>query len=153
MFFLKAGGGLLLAYLTLYLQGKILPESIPHPDGFLILVVYYGVTRTQIPATIMGTVAGLAEDSLSWPFGIHAFTKTTIGYIVSGLGSRFLLNQPVPQFLILLVGTIVEVGLQRIVLAMIGQGLVWPSPGALILQGLINAVTGVALFRFVDRFL
>jgi rod shape-determining protein MreD len=151
--FLRGAGGLLLAWLVLYFQGSIVPEFVPAPDGFLILVVYYAVTRPQIPAMLIGTVAGLTEDSLSAPLGVHAFTKTTLGYVVAGLGSRFLLNQPLPQFLILVVGTPCEALLQRVVLATVGQGFVWPDPVTLVLQALVNGLVGVAVFRIVDRFL
>ncbi|MBI4160991.1 MAG: rod shape-determining protein MreD [Acidobacteria bacterium] len=150
---LKAGGGLLLAYLNLYFRSWILPETVPYPDGFLILVVYYGVTRPRVPAMLLGTVAGLAQDSLSGTFGVHAFTKTTVGYLAGGLGSRFLLNQPLPQFLILLAGTGFEVLLQRALLAVIGQGFAWPDPGWVLFAGVVNAVVGVAIFRIVERFL
>ena len=64
-----------------------------------------------------------------------------------------MLNQPLPQFLILWGATAVEAALHRILLAMIGQGLVWPSPFALLLQGFVNAGAGVALLRMVRRFL
>jgi rod shape-determining protein MreD len=153
MAFLKGAGGLLFAWLSLYFQGAILPESIPHPDGFLILVVYYAVSRPQIPAMLIGTVAGLTEDSLSALLGVHAFTKTTIGYVVAGLGSRFMLNQPLPQFLILVAGTPCEVLLQRVLMATVGQGFVWPDPLTLILQSLVNGIVGVVVIRLVKRFM
>ena len=151
--FLRGFGGLLLAFLTLYYRSQVLPNSFPYPDGFLIFVVYYAITRSQIPATLVGVAAGLVEDSLSWPFGINALTKTTIGYFVSGLGSRFLLNQPLPQFLILFAATGVEEILERIFLVLIGQSFLLPSLLPLAEKGLLNAALGVLVFRIVDRLL
>ncbi len=150
--FLKGAAGLLLAYLILHFQGQILPKSFPYPDGFLIFVVYHAITRSQIPATLVGTAAGLVEDTLSWPFGINAPTKTTIGYIISGLGSQLLLNQPLPQFLILFAATGVEEILQRIFLVLIGQSFLWPSLLPLAEEGLLNAALGVLVFRIVNHF-
>ncbi len=145
-----------LAVLGVSLVHVLLVDYLPwlarRCDLFTILVVYYGLTRPQPPAMLMGTGAGLVQDSLLGTIlGLGGFKKTLIAYLVGSVGSVFMLNQAVPRFGILVGATLLEplagLGLS---IAM-GQGLVFPTIGELIQLGLGNGVVGLVVFWIAAR--
>lgn len=118
-------------------------------DLYLIVVVYISITRPQGHALLMGAATGLLQDLFTQPlFGVSGFSKCLLAFLVSGLGSKFMLNQPVPQFGALVIGTIVEFGIAAALLATLGQRLADP----IVLQrALANGVAGMVLFVVINR--
>ncbi|MFQ5877394.1 MAG: rod shape-determining protein MreD [Acidobacteriota bacterium] len=121
-------------------------------DLFTILVVYYGLTRPQPAAMLMGTGAGLVQDSLLGSIlGLGGFKKTLIAYLVGSIGSLFMLNQAVPRFGILVAATFVEPLAELGLSVAMGQGFVFPTLTDLLQRGLGNGVVGLLVFWGAGR--
>jgi rod shape-determining protein MreD len=119
----------------------------------LLVVVYFALMRrNQIGGLLIGTIVGLAQDSLSKaPLGMFGIVKTLVGYFAASVGVRL----------------DVENGLMRLFLAyffyVFHQFFYWVMARALLAQqvgfelqrtlilGLLNAIVAVALFHFLDK--
>lgn len=118
-------------------------------DLYLIVVVYISITKPQGHALLMGAATGLLQDLFTQRlFGVNGFCKCLLAFLVSGLGSRFMLNQPVPQFGALVIGTLAEFGIAAALLATLGQRLADPL---LLQRALANGVAGMLLFMVFNR--
>ena len=142
-----AGAALAQALLSRYAAGLA-----RYCDLFTIIVVYYGLTRPPTSAMLMGTGAGLMEDSLLGSvLGMNGFKKTLIGYLVGTFGSLFMLNQTIPRFGILFAATaldpLTELGLS---MAM-GRSFAFPDSIELLQRGLGNGVLGLVFFWVAMR--
>lgn len=129
-----------------------LPALARYCDLFLIVVVYFGLTRPPVGAMAAGAGAGLVEDALIGSIlGLNGFKKTLLGYLVASFGALFMLNQTVPRFGILFLATVldpfVELGLS------LALGRAFDLPGALELvwRGLGNGVFGLLFFWVAAR--
>ena len=119
----------------------------------LLVVVYFSIMRrNQINGLAIGALVGLAQDSLSdSPLGMFGIVKTLVGYFAASVGVRL----------------DVEHGFIRLLLAfffyLFHQFFFWVMSHALlskhgpfdwkgtVVQAVLNAVIGVALFHFLDR--
>lgn len=119
----------------------------------LLVVVYFALMRrNQIGGLLIGTVVGLAQDSLSKaPLGMFGIVKTLVGYFAASVGVRL----------------DVDNGLMRLFLAyffyVFHQFFYWVMARALLAQqvgfelqrtlilGLLNAIVAVTLFHFLDK--
>jgi rod shape-determining protein MreD len=117
------------------------------------VVVYFALLRrNQIGGLLIGTIVGLAQDSLSKaPLGMFGIVKTLVGYFAASVGVRL----------------DVDNGLMRLFLAyffyVFHQFFYWVMARALLAQqvgfelqrtlilGLLNAIVAVALFHFLDK--
>ena len=128
-------------------------------DLVLIVVVYIALKSGPVPGLLAGTVAGLIQDALSTPIlGIGGLAKTLVGFLSGVLATQFILNGPLPRFVLLLMATVLH--------AAIFMGLYvlldlrdFPDPlPAVVAQALGNGFVGVVVFQllewlpgFVDR--
>ena len=134
------------------LMSRYLPQLARRCDLFTILVVYYGLTRPQPAAMLMGTGAGLVEDSLLGALlGLSGFKKTLIAYLVGSIGSLFMLNQAVPRFGILVAATLIDPLLDLVLSVALGQVVVLPGLPELLVRGLGNGVLGLFVFWIAAR--
>ena len=134
------------------LLSRYLPSLGRRCDLFTILVVYYGLTRHQPAAMLMGTGAGLVEDSLAGSIlGLNGFKKTLIGYLVGSIGSLFMLNQAIPRFGILFAATFIDPLTELMLSLALGQGFVVPGMFDLLQLGLGNGVVGLLVFWIAAR--
>ena len=61
-----------------------------YPDLFLILVVFIGLYKGPQAGSVAGFFCGLAQDSFSYAFfGLHALTKTIIGFSIGKIRHSF----------------------------------------------------------------
>jgi len=128
-------------------------------DLVLIVVVYIALKSGPATGVVAGTVAGLLQDALSNPIlGIGGLAKTMVGFLAGVLATQFILNGPLPRFVLLLMATVLHaaifIGLY--VLLDLRQ---FPDPvPAVVGQALGNGFVGVVGFQllewlpgFVDR--
>src|SRR5207247_231538 len=74
------------------------PALAGYCDLFTIVVVYYGLTCPPPAAMMMGTAAGLVEDSLLHSIlGMNGLTKTLITYLVGSTGELVMLCHTSPS--------------------------------------------------------
>lgn len=121
-------------------------------DFFLLVAVYYAVTTNQVTGMLVGAVCGLVQDALFAPIlGLNAFSKALLGYLIGGLSTRILLNQTVPQLLVLAGATLLQ-ALTLFALHLV-LGLPADPPGRELLWRMLgNSVLGALLYvRTVRR--
>ena len=122
-----------------------------------MMVVIFFATARRNPMTgcITGATIGLLQDALggpAHPIGMYGITDTIIGYAASSLGVKIDVENPGTRFLItygfLMIHDGVYYGVGR---GLLRQPLVW-SWSHVAIAALANAVVGVMLYHFLDRF-
>lgn len=135
---------------TIMVEGAA-PWARDKVDFFLLVAVYYAISGSRIQAVIMGALAGLMQDVFASQYlGFHTFVKTGVAYLVSSLGSRFMLSQLVPQFLSLIMASFLDGVLTMLVSSLAGlppQVFV----GALMRTALLNGILGMPIFAAVRQ--
>jgi rod shape-determining protein MreD len=119
----------------------------------LLITIYFAlVRRNQISGLLVGAVVGLAQDSLTeHPLGLFGIIKTLVGYFAASIGVRLDVDHPLIR---LLLGFFFYVFHQVMVWvmtrALLGQSMNLNLAGVAV-EGVLNAIVGVALFLFLDR--
>ena len=114
--------GVVLAALGTLLLGAV---RLPHPPDLFFLPVGAVARRgASVAAMLTGLLAGLAQDALTVPgrlWGLNAFSKVLLAYLMAAIGARALVEKPV------MLGLLVwgAVALDGLVLA----GLLWVLRG------------------------
>jgi rod shape-determining protein MreD len=120
----------------------------------LLVTIYFSLMRrSQIRGLGIGMILGLAQDSLfSQRIGMFGICKTLVGYLAASIGMQFDVEHALVRlvlcFVFYLFHQFLYWVLQR---ALLDQPVVFDIESVLIL-GLINAIIGVALFHFLDKF-
>ena len=128
-------------------------------DLVLIVVVYIALKSGPVTGLLAGTVAGLIQDALSNPIlGIGGLAKTMVGFLAGLLATQFILNGPLPRFVLIVMATALHAAIFMglYVLLDLRQ---FPDPTpAVIGQAIGNGFVGVVGFQllewvpgFVDR--
>jgi rod shape-determining protein MreD len=72
---------------------------VPHPpDLFFLPVAAVSRRGHAIPSMLTGLLAGIAQDALTSPgrlFGLDAFSKVLLAYLMAAIGARALVEKPV----------------------------------------------------------
>lgn len=128
-------------------------------DLVLIVVVYIALKSGPVTGLLAGTVAGLIQDALSNPIlGIGGLAKTMVGFLAGVLATQFILNGPLPRFVLIVLATALHAAIFMglYVLLDLRQ---FPDPAPAVLgQAIGNGFVGVVGFQllewipdFVDR--
>ena len=136
------------AYLPLYFNSLRILE-LP-----LLLVIYFALARRSPAAGIMaGAVVGFAHDSLSRdPIGLYAVSETVAGFLAGVVSSRMEADSSGVRLLVVLALYYVNLfTVYSLQVTLLGQS---PqlSLRAAITASLVNAVTGMLIFKVLDRF-
>jgi rod shape-determining protein MreD len=120
-------------------------------DLVLVVVVYIALITGPVWGLLLGSVAGLVQDSLSSGIiGVGGLAKTIVGYLAGVLGTQFILTAPLSRFVIFVLATVVH--------ATIFMGLYtlldlrqYESPySAVMSQAVGNALLGVVGAQLVE---
>jgi rod shape-determining protein MreD len=142
--------------LALFLQA-FLPRHFPrlaYIDLPLLVTVYFAMARRNpISGLLTGAVIGLVQDSLGGhPIGLYGIAKTVVGFGASSLGVKLDVENAGARLLL----TLGFYLLHGVVYFTVARGMVnmnlngnW---GWSVLAGLANAMLGVVLFWFLDKF-
>lgn len=128
-------------------------------DLVLIVVVYIALKSGPVTGLLAGTIAGLIQDALSNPIlGIGGLAKTMVGFLAGLLATHFILNGPLPRFVLIVMATALHAAIFMglYVLLDLRQ---FPDPAPAVLgQAIGNGFVGVVGFQllewipgFVDR--
>ena len=121
-------------------------------DPFLVIVVAQAPHGRKTGAILSGAVAGLIQDMLaSVVFGIHFLSKVVIGYSASLVSVSLIPGQPLTALVLLGGGTIVEVLVQALVGALLGQSFVTPGLGSLALSFVLNVGIGMPAIALINK--
>lgn len=78
-------------------------------DLVLIVVVYLALTSGPITGLLLGSAAGLIQDSLSSGIiGIGGLAKTIVGFVAGMLGTQFILTAPLSRFVVFVMATLLH---------------------------------------------
>jgi rod shape-determining protein MreD len=78
-------------------------------DLVLIVVVYISLMSGPVTGVLVGTLAGLIQDSLSFSvLGIGGLAKTLVGFAAGLLGTQFIITAPLPRFVVFVLATILH---------------------------------------------
>ncbi len=124
--------------------GRLAPDVASRIDVFLILIAAVARTGSPSASIVCGAVTGGIEDALAGGlFGLNGFSKSVVGYLLSTLSVRLLVDHPLAIALSLasgvLVNSLIVAGL-RFLLAQSGGA----SPGVLVTRALLTGLAGVA---------
>ena len=81
-------------------------------DLVLIVVVYLALITGPVTGLLLGSAAGLVQDSLSSGIiGIGGLSKTVVGFIAGLLGTQFIVTAPLSRFLVFVLSTLLNAGI------------------------------------------
>jgi len=116
-------------------------------DPFLLVAVWFALTRSPIEGLVVGAMAGLAQDCLgSLVFGTGLLSKVVVAWAV-GLVARRLPVGALPTFALACGGAVlIETTVLGLTGLVLGQSLGGRGLGGLVLAVLANAAVGAGVF-------
>jgi rod shape-determining protein MreD len=120
----------------------------------LLVTIYFGVSRRNpVSGMFLGAAIGILQDALGHgnPIGLFGISKTLVGYVSSSVGARIDTEHPVSRFgLVFLL-----FHFHQAIRAVIERGLLDHLEPfftlQLLLDSVVTAAFGVALFALLDR--
>ena len=71
----------------------------------VVAVVYVALVFGPVTGMMAGTAGGLAQDALAGGIvGVGSLSKTIVGFLAGLLGAQFIVAQPLPRFVMFVVG-------------------------------------------------
>jgi rod shape-determining protein MreD len=149
--FARALGALALAVAATVTSGALFPGSRQGVDFFLLIVVHYAITRPRMTGLLTGAAVGLVQDGFRGQLlGYQAFVKTGVALAVGGLGARFMLTQPFPRLLALLLATVADIAISTVL--SLATGLPRPmDPAEAGWRLLLQPPLGLAIYTLIGR--
>jgi rod shape-determining protein MreD len=122
---------------------------------FLVTIFFATARRNPISGCLTGCFIGLLQDlfaGFNHYLGMYGIALTVVGFFASSLGVKIDVENPGSRFFITFVFFGVEEGVYYgVAHGLLRQPLLWSWPHIAI-SALANAVIGVFVFRFLDRF-
>jgi rod shape-determining protein MreD len=122
---------------------------------FLVTIFFATARRNPITGCITGCIIGLAQDLFagpSHPLGMYGIALTVIGYLASSLGLKIDVENPGSRFLLTYAFFVIHQAVYYgVAHGLLRQGLQWGWSHVAI-SALANAVIGIFVFKFLDRF-
>jgi rod shape-determining protein MreD len=126
------------------LLSLLAPELASRVDVFLVVIGAVARTGSRPGSILCGAAAGGIEDALSGDlFGLNGFAKTVIGYALSSLSGRFLVDHPLTIVAAMSASVAANVAITsalRFLLAQSGSG---PDLEVLLSRAALTAVAGL----------
>lgn len=142
--------------LALFLQAFVSRRfaAFSYIDLPLLVTIFFAMARRNpISGLLTGAVIGLAQDALGGlPLGLYGIAKTVVGYGASSLGVKLDVENAGSRLLVTLGFYFVHAAVYFIVARdLVSLSLTWSWSRGLP-AGLANAVLGVFLYFFLDKF-
>jgi len=122
---------------------------------FLVTIFFATARRNPISGCLTGCFIGLLQDlfgGYNHPLGMYGIALTVVGYLASSLGVKIDVENPGSRFLITFFFFGIEEGTYYgVAHGLLRQPLQW-SWSHTAVSALANAVIGIFVFRFLDRF-
>jgi rod shape-determining protein MreD len=150
----RTAGVILATALALALQttlARFIIRGTVAVDLVLVVVVYAALTAGPVTGLLTGTFAGLVQDALSsGVIGIGGLAKTVVGFLAGIIGTQFIVAQPLPRFVVFFAATVVHAVLFIGLYELLDLRHFGAPYGAIVGQGLGNAIVGVVAFQLVE---
>jgi rod shape-determining protein MreD len=120
-------------------------------DLVLIVVVYISLISGPVAGVLVGSLAGLIQDSLSLGvLGIGGLAKTLVGFTAGVLGTQFIVAAPLPRFVVFVLATILHAAVFMGLYSLLDLRQ-FPAPYTAVLsQAVGNGFIGVVLAQVVE---
>jgi rod shape-determining protein MreD len=139
---------------ALFLQAFLPRRIFSIFDLPLLVTIFFAMARRNpISGLLTGAAIGLAQDMLGpYPIGIYGIAKTVVGYFASSLGAKLDVENVGARLLVTLGFYLVHAAVYfTVARGMVNMTLNWSWSRGM-LAGLANAVLGVGLYFFLDKF-
>ncbi|MGJ5819247.1 rod shape-determining protein MreD [Paludibaculum fermentans] len=148
------------AYIVIPLIAILFQVYVPRFVDFLsylelplLVVVYFSLMRRQpVAGAVIGTVIGLAQDSLSQhPLGMFGIVKTLVGYFSASISMRFDVENNALRFILSFFFFLFhQFFFWVLARGLLGRNLELQIPQSIIFA-FLNAVVAVPLFLIMDK--
>jgi rod shape-determining protein MreD len=122
---------------------------------FMVTIFFAVARRNPVSGCLTGCVIGLMQDVFagpSHPLGMYGIVLTIIGYMASSLGLKIDVENPGSRFIITYLFFVAHQGIYYgVAHGLLRQVQVW-SWSHVAVSALANAVIGIFVFKFLDRF-
>ena len=120
-------------------------------DLVLIVVVYISLMSGPVAGVLVGSLAGLLQDSLTLGvLGIGGLAKTLVGFAAGVLGSQFIVAAPLPRFIVFVLATVLHAAVFMGLYSLLDLRQ-FPTPYTAVLsQAVGNGFVGVVIAQAVE---
>jgi rod shape-determining protein MreD len=150
----KTAASLLALAVALALQttlGSLVIRGTAALDLVLIVVVYLALISGPVTGLLLGTAAGLVQDSLSSGIiGIGGLAKTVVGFVAGVLGTQFIVTAPLSRFVVFVLATVLHAAVFMGLYTLLGLRQFDDPWAAVITQAVGNGFLGVVGAQLVE---
>jgi rod shape-determining protein MreD len=128
-------------------------EYLSYLELPLLVTVYFSLMRRQpVAGAVIGSLIGLAQDSLSQhPLGMFGIVKTLVGYFAASISMRFDVDNSALRFILSFFFFLFhQLFFWVLAQGLLGQNLELQVPQAIIFA-FLNAVVAIPLYLILDR--
>ncbi len=140
--------------IQIFILGKI-PFLAAINLPFMVTIFFAVARRNPISGCLTGCAIGLMQDLFagpSHPLGMYGIALTIIGYSASSLGLKIDVENPGSRFILTYIFFVAHQGIYYgVAHGLLGQAQQW-SWSHVAVSALANAVIGIFVFKFLDRF-
>lgn len=151
---MKVAASLLAVAVALALQttlGSLVIRGTAALDLVLIVVVYLALVSGPVTGLLLGTAAGLVQDSLSsGVIGIGGLAKTVVGFVAGVLGTQFIVTAPLSRFVVFVLATVLHAAVFMGLYTLLGLRQFDDPWGAVLTQAVGNGFLGVVGAQLVE---
>jgi rod shape-determining protein MreD len=131
--------------------GSLVIRGTAALDLVLIVVVYLALMTGPVTGLLLGTAAGLVQDSLSSGIiGIGGLSKTVVGFVAGLLGTQFIVTAPLSRFLVFVMSTVLNAAIFMGLYAGLGLRQFDDPWGPVLTQAVGNGFLGVVGAHLVE---
>jgi rod shape-determining protein MreD len=150
----KIAAALLAVAVALALQttlGSLVIRGTAALDLVLIVVVYLALISGPVTGLLLGTAAGLVQDSLSSGIiGIGGLAKTVVGFVAGVLGTQFIVTAPLSRFVVFVLATVLHAVVFMGLYTLLGLRQFDDPWAAVITQAIGNGFLGVVGAQLIE---
>jgi rod shape-determining protein MreD len=150
----KVAASLLAVAVALALQttlGSLVIRGTAALDLVLIVVVYLALITGPVTGLLLGSAAGLVQDSLSSGIiGIGGLAKTVVGFVAGVLGTQFIVTAPLSRFVVFVLATVLHAGVFMGLYTLLGLRQFDAPWAAVVTQAVGNGFLGVVGAQLVE---
>jgi rod shape-determining protein MreD len=150
----KVAASLLAVAVALALQttlGSLVIRGTAALDLVLIVVVYLALISGPVAGLLVGTAAGLVQDSLSSGIiGIGGLAKTVVGFVAGVLGTQFIVTAPLSRFVVFVLATVLHAAVFMGLYTLLGLRQFDDPWAAVVTQAVGNGFLGVIGAQLVE---